>query len=110
MEPDNHHMTEFEDLNVRHDRTRNTSKSVTVDRQALIHMLTDHASMLEAFGRLGRVDPRAETIAARHHPDPSNLAASGRRRREAWRQRGEGRFPDGLGGSGRGPGRPSWRT
>jgi hypothetical protein len=51
-------MTEFEDLHVRHDRTRSTSKTVTVDRQALIHMLMDHASMLEALGRLGRVEIR----------------------------------------------------
>jgi hypothetical protein len=37
---------------------RNTSKSVTVDRQVLIHMLMDHASMLAALGWLGRAEIR----------------------------------------------------
>jgi hypothetical protein len=48
-------MAEFEHLHVRHNRTRSTSKTVTVDRQALIHMLMDHANMLQALGRRGRV-------------------------------------------------------
>jgi hypothetical protein len=49
-------MQEFEDLHVRHDRTRSTSKTVTVDRGALIHILMDHARMLEALRKAGRVD------------------------------------------------------
>ncbi len=49
-------MSEFELLDVRHDRTRSTSKTVTVDRQALIHILMDHARMLEALRKAGRVD------------------------------------------------------
>lgn len=69
-------------------------------------MLAYHASMLEALGAQSRRDRQAETIAARHHPDPSNLAAGSQRRRKAWRQRGVGEVPDGLGGSGRGPGPP----
>ncbi len=49
-------MGEFETLHERHDRTRSTSKTVTVDRQALIHILMDHARMLEALRKAGRVD------------------------------------------------------
>ena len=49
-------MQEFEDLHARHDRTRSTSKTVTVDREALIHILMDHARMLEALRKAGRVD------------------------------------------------------
>ena len=49
-------MEEFEVLHERHDRTRSTSKTVTVDRQALIHILMDHARMLEALRKAGRVD------------------------------------------------------
>ncbi|CAM5278226.1 hypothetical protein ATER59S_00357 [Aquamicrobium terrae] len=49
-------LREFEDLHERHDRTRSTSKTVTVDRQALIHILMDHARMLEALRKAGRVD------------------------------------------------------
>ena len=47
---------EFEVLHERHDRTRSTSKTVRVDRQALIHVLMDHARMLEALRKAGRVD------------------------------------------------------
>ncbi|RWB66062.1 DUF2958 domain-containing protein [Mesorhizobium sp.] len=47
---------EFETLYERHDRTRSTGKTVTVDRQALIHILMDHARMLEALRKAGRVD------------------------------------------------------
>ncbi|MEQ1956214.1 hypothetical protein [Mesorhizobium sp. CN2-181] len=54
-------MEEFEVLHERHDRTRSTSKSVTVDRQALIHILMDHARLLEALRKSGRVD-----VAERH--------------------------------------------
>ena len=46
----------FESLHERHDRTRSTSKTVTVDRQALIHILMDHARMLETLRKAGRVD------------------------------------------------------
>jgi hypothetical protein len=49
-------MDEFEALHERHDRTRSTSKTVTVGRQALIHILMDHARMLEALRKAGRVD------------------------------------------------------
>jgi hypothetical protein len=49
-------MDEFETQHERHDHTRSTSKTVTVDRQALIHVLMDHARMLEALRKAGRVD------------------------------------------------------
>ena len=49
-------LAEFESLHERHDRTRSTSKTVTVDRQALIHILMDHARILEALRNAGRVD------------------------------------------------------
>jgi hypothetical protein len=49
-------LAEFEDLHARHDRTRSASKTVTVDRQALIHILMDHARMIEALRKAGRVD------------------------------------------------------
>lgn len=49
-------MLEFEHLHERHDRTRSTSKTVTVERKALIHILMDHARMLEALRKAGRVD------------------------------------------------------
>jgi len=42
-------LDEFESLHKRQDRTRSTSKTVIVDRQALIHILMDHARMLEAL-------------------------------------------------------------
>ncbi|CCV16373.1 hypothetical protein [Mesorhizobium sp. STM 4661] len=51
-------MEEFEDLHARHDRTRSTSKTVTVDRQAVIHILMDHANMLAAMRRVGHVEIR----------------------------------------------------
>lgn len=51
-------MQEFETLHERHDRTRSTSKSVAVERQALIHILMDHGRMLDALRKLGRVDIR----------------------------------------------------
>ncbi len=47
---------EFETLHERHDRTRSTSKTVAVDRQALIHILMDHTRMLEALRKVGQVD------------------------------------------------------
>lgn len=47
---------EFEALHARHDRTRSTIKTVTVERQALIHVLMDPARMLEALRKAGRVD------------------------------------------------------
>ena len=49
-------LAEFEILHERHDRTRSSSKTVTVDRQALIHILMDHARILEALRNAGRVD------------------------------------------------------
>lgn len=49
-------LRQFEGLHERHDGTRSTSKTVTVDRQALINVLMDHARMLEALRKSGRVD------------------------------------------------------
>lgn len=49
-------MREFEDLHTRHDRTRSTSRTVTVERQALIHVLMDHTRMVEALRKVGRID------------------------------------------------------
>lgn len=49
-------LSQFEQMHERHDRTRSTSKTVAVDRQGLINILTDHARMLEALRRTGRVD------------------------------------------------------
>lgn len=49
-------LAEFETLHERHDRTRSTSKTVNVERKALIHILMDHARMLEALRKAGRVD------------------------------------------------------
>lgn len=51
-------LTEFERLHERHDRTRSTSSTVTVDREALIHILMDHANMLNALRKVGKVDVR----------------------------------------------------
>lgn len=49
-------MRQFEELHRRHDRTRSTSKTVTVDRKALINILMDHSRMLDALRKSGRVD------------------------------------------------------
>jgi hypothetical protein len=49
-------MREFEGLHARHDRTRSTSKSITVDREAMIHLLMDHARLVEALRRVGQID------------------------------------------------------
>jgi hypothetical protein len=49
-------LAEFVSLHERYDRTRSTSKTVTVDRQALIHILMDHARMLEVLSKAGRVE------------------------------------------------------
>ncbi|RWJ31990.1 hypothetical protein [Mesorhizobium sp.] len=51
-------MREFEGLHERHDRTRSTSRTVTVDREALIHLLMDHSRMVEALRRTGQVQIR----------------------------------------------------
>lgn len=48
-------MAEFEGLHERYDRTRITSKSVTVDREALIHLLMDHSRLVEALRQTGQV-------------------------------------------------------
>ena len=58
-------MDEFETLHERHDRTRSTSKTVTVKRQGLIHILMDHARMLEALRKAGRVDVADEAAGLR---------------------------------------------
>ena len=51
-------MREFEGLHERHDRTRSTSRTVTVDREALIHLLMDHSRLVEALRQAGRVQIR----------------------------------------------------
>ena len=48
-------MAEFEELHARYDRTRSISKSVTVDREALIHLLMDHSRLIEALRQAGHV-------------------------------------------------------
>lgn len=49
---------EFEGLHERHDRTRSTSRTVTVDREALIHLLMDHSRMVDALRQTGQVQIR----------------------------------------------------
>ncbi len=49
-------LLQFEELHLRHDRTRSTSKTVTVDRQALINLLMDHSRLVDALRKTGRVD------------------------------------------------------
>jgi len=49
-------MEEFEGLHARHDRTRSTSKTITVDREALIHLLMDHSRMLDTLRRVGQIE------------------------------------------------------
>lgn len=49
-------MQEFEGLHQRHDRTRSSSKSVTVDRRALIHILMDHARLIDMLRNVSRVE------------------------------------------------------
>ncbi|RUV27850.1 MULTISPECIES: hypothetical protein [unclassified Mesorhizobium] len=51
-------MREFEGLHERHDRTRSTSRTVTVDREALIHLLMDHCRLVEALRQAGQVQIR----------------------------------------------------
>ena len=53
-------MQQFEELHRRHDRTRSTSKTVIVDRQALINMRMDHSRMLSALRASGRIEVAAE--------------------------------------------------
>ena len=48
-------MAEFEGLHERYDRTRSTSKSVTVNREALVHLLIDHSRLFEALRQAGQV-------------------------------------------------------
>ena len=52
-------MREFEGLHERYDRTRRTSRTATVDREALIHLLMDHSRMVEALRQAGQVQIRA---------------------------------------------------
>ncbi len=47
---------QFEELHLRYDRTRCTSKTVTVDRQALINLLMGHSRLVDALRKTGRVD------------------------------------------------------
>lgn len=49
---------EFESLWECLDKVRSTSQSVRVDKQALIHVLMDHASMFEALFKRPPVRPR----------------------------------------------------
>jgi len=51
-------MREFDGLHERHDRTRSTSRTVTVDREALIHLLMDHSRLVEALRQAGQVQIR----------------------------------------------------
>ncbi len=51
-------LREFEGLHERHDRTRRTSRTVTVDREALIHLLMDHPRLVEALRQAGQVQIR----------------------------------------------------
>ena len=51
-------MREFEGLHERYDRTRRTSRTATVDREALIHLLMDHSRMVEALRQAGQVQIR----------------------------------------------------
>lgn len=51
-------MREFEGLHERHDRTRSTSRTLTVDREALIHLLMDHSRLVEALRQAGQVQIR----------------------------------------------------
>jgi hypothetical protein len=46
---------QFEGLHERVDKTRSTSKSVTVDKDALTALLMDHSMMVRAFRDHGRV-------------------------------------------------------
>lgn len=48
-------MREFEALHERYDRTRSTSRTVTVEREALIHLLMDHSRMVDALRQAGQV-------------------------------------------------------
>jgi hypothetical protein len=48
-------MREFEALHERYDRTRSTSRTITVGREALIHLLMDHSRLVEALRRAGQV-------------------------------------------------------
>jgi uncharacterized membrane-anchored protein len=48
-------MAEFDATHARYDRTRSTSKSVAVDREALIHLLMDHSRLIEALRQAGQV-------------------------------------------------------
>jgi arsenate reductase-like glutaredoxin family protein len=43
---------QFEALHSAHNKTRSTSKTVTVDRAALIAILMDHSNMVERLERL----------------------------------------------------------
>lgn len=51
-------MRELEGLHEPHDRTRSTSRTVTVDREALIHLLMDHSRLVEALRQAGQVQIR----------------------------------------------------
>jgi len=75
-------MHEFEELHARHDRTHSTSKTITVERQALIHILMDHARMLEALRKVGRVDiaePSEQIIGAEDRNSRSSRSGPPRR-------------------------------
>ncbi len=48
-------MVEFEGLHARYDRTRTTSKTVIIDREALIHLLMDHSRLVELLRQVGEV-------------------------------------------------------
>lgn len=57
-------LEEFEALHAAHDKTRRTSKTVTVPREALIHMLMDHSAFVaEKAPRLIGARQQDEAIA-----------------------------------------------
>lgn len=48
-------LEQFDGLHAAHAKVRATSKTVTVDRQALINLLMDHAQLTDALRKSGRV-------------------------------------------------------
>lgn len=53
-------LEQFEHLHERNDRTRSTSKTVTVDRQALINILMDHSSLVLRFNNERRLNRNSQ--------------------------------------------------
>ncbi|MEW6121258.1 MAG: hypothetical protein AB1698_01495 [Pseudomonadota bacterium] len=51
---------EFEELHRVHDKTRATSKTLTVSREALGHLLMDHSALVDEVRHRGRVEVPTE--------------------------------------------------